>query len=92
MRLLYSYREKPRVDDEAVLESIAAKELLDRLPGAIEELPLDLREVFVLCVLEKQPGKVVAKMLSIPKGTVWRKLHQARKQLRLAIYGVQDEG
>ncbi|MDZ4696845.1 MAG: RNA polymerase sigma factor [Deltaproteobacteria bacterium] len=48
----------------------------------IAELKHDLREVFVLCDVEKIPGPEVSKMLGIKPGTLWRRLHEARQCLR----------
>jgi RNA polymerase sigma-70 factor (ECF subfamily) len=44
-----------------------------------------LKVVFVMCDLEGIPGVEVACTLSLREGTVWRRLHEARKQLRLAL-------
>jgi RNA polymerase sigma-70 factor (ECF subfamily) len=68
-------------------EDAMRREMLDRLGAALEELPMDLREVFVLCEIEEVPGVEVARALGLREGTVWRRLHDARKRLRAAIGG-----
>jgi RNA polymerase sigma factor (sigma-70 family) len=66
-------------------ENAENRELLLRLEHAIDELPLKLREVFVACEVEDLPGADVARLLSIPEGTLWRRLHEARKAIRVAL-------
>jgi RNA polymerase sigma-70 factor (ECF subfamily) len=61
---------------------------VDRLRGALAELSHDLRAAYVLCDLEDVPGVEAARVLGIRAGTLWRRLHDARKALREAI----DEG
>ena len=60
-------------------------ELLGALDRAIVELPTPLREAFVACELEELPGADVARLLGVPVGTVFRRLHDARKALRAAL-------
>jgi RNA polymerase sigma-70 factor (ECF subfamily) len=62
-------------------------ELLERLAVAIRSLSHDLRVAFVLCDLEEIPGAEVARALGIREGTLWRRLHDARRTLRDAIEG-----
>jgi DNA-directed RNA polymerase specialized sigma24 family protein len=40
---------------------------------------------FVLCDLEEIPGVEVARTLRVPEGTIWRRLHVARKRIRSAL-------
>ena len=58
---------------------------LARLAAALEELPHDLRVVYVLCDLEELPGVEAARVLGLRAGTRWRRLHDARCALREAI-------
>ena len=58
---------------------------LKRLAAALEELPHDLRTAYVLCDLEELPGVEAARVLGIRAGTLWRRLHEARRALREAI-------
>lgn len=61
------------------------REFLARLKGALEDLPHDLRVAFVMCDLEEIPGVEVARTLGVPDGTLWRRLHEARRSLRRAL-------
>lgn len=58
---------------------------LGRLAAALDELPHDLRAVYVLCELEEVPGVEAARVLGVRAGTLWRRLHEARRALREAI-------
>ncbi|HSK01907.1 MAG TPA: RNA polymerase sigma factor [Kofleriaceae bacterium] len=56
-----------------------------RLAAALEQLPHDLRAAYVLCDLEDVPGVEAARVLGVRAGTLWRRLHEARRALRAAI-------
>ena len=58
---------------------------LGRLAAALDELPHDLRAAYVLCDLEEVPGVEAARVLDVRAGTLWRRLHDARRALREAI-------
>lgn len=60
---------------------------VSRLAAALEELPIDLRTAYVLCDLEDVPGVEAARILGVRAGTLWRRLHDARRALREAIEG-----
>jgi RNA polymerase sigma-70 factor (ECF subfamily) len=66
-------------------EEIAHKQLLAQLEAGFESLSENLRIVFTLCDLEEMRGVDVARALEIPEGTVWRRLHNARRHLRRAL-------
>jgi RNA polymerase sigma-70 factor (ECF subfamily) len=63
------------------------RELLARLSAAVAQLPSGLREPFVMCELEEVPGPEVARVLDLREGTLWRRLHEARRRLRTALAG-----
>ena len=46
---------------------------------AIDRLPFKQREVFVLFELEGMEGKDIGTLLNLKEGTVWTRLHYARK-------------
>jgi RNA polymerase sigma-70 factor (ECF subfamily) len=71
-----------RPDDDAV-----SNELVDRLATALPKLPHDLRVAFVLCDLEHVSGVEAARLLGVREGTMWRRLHDARKRLRRSLEG-----
>jgi len=61
------------------------RRLLARIGEAIARLPHDQQVAFILCDLEQLPGVDVARALGIPEGTLWRRLHVARKAVRATI-------
>ncbi|HEY4186013.1 MAG TPA: RNA polymerase sigma factor [Polyangia bacterium] len=69
-----------RPDDQA-----EHRELLARVADLLRTLPHELQVVFILCDLEDVPGTEVARALGVPEGTIWRRLHVARKTLRAAL-------
>jgi len=74
--------------DAAVLRS----QQVSRLASALDALPHDLRAAYVLCDLEDVPGVEAAQLLGIRAGTLWRRLHDARRALRAAIEGEEGGG
>ena len=68
-------------------EDAARRQLIDRLGAALDDLPHDLRVAFVLCDVEELAGVEVARALGVRQGTLWRRLHDARRRLRDALAG-----
>jgi RNA polymerase sigma-70 factor (ECF subfamily) len=56
-----------------------------QMQNAIDELPLNFREVLLLCDLEEMSYQEIAETLSIPIGTVMSRLSRARKTLRKSL-------
>jgi RNA polymerase sigma-70 factor (ECF subfamily) len=82
-----SYAERVVAVPERPDEQAERRQLLARTAEVVASLPHDLRVTFILCDLEEIPGVEVARALRIPEGTVWRRLHVARKRIRSAITG-----
>jgi RNA polymerase sigma factor (sigma-70 family) len=68
---------------------VSRNQQVNKLAQALDELPLDLRAAYVLCDLEDVPGVEAARLLDCRAGTLWRRLHEARRALRAAIEGGQ---
>jgi RNA polymerase sigma-70 factor (ECF subfamily) len=66
-------------------ESLLAWQRLERLHAAIARLPIDYREVLVLCELEELTYAQAAAMLECPVGTVRSRLHRARVLLASSL-------
>jgi len=73
----------PRAPDDIAIRT----QQMIRLVAALEELPHDLRVAYVMCDLEDIPGVDAARALDVRAGTLWRRLHEARRALREAIGG-----
>jgi RNA polymerase sigma-70 factor (ECF subfamily) len=59
----------------------------DAVRCAIEQLPVILREVILLCEVEDASYREMAEILSIPIGTVMSRLARARKAVRKTVRG-----
>jgi len=77
--------EHDRPDDGLGPEALAMQQqAVERVQRAIQELPVDFREVVVLRELEGLSYKEIAAVVGIPIGTVMSRLARARERL-LAI-------
>ena len=80
-------------EDDAVLPatSVTPESLLIELfqenavRNAIEQLPVGLREVLLLCDVEDASYREISEILSIPIGTVMSRLARARKAVRKSL-------
>ena len=68
-------------------ELLLRAQQIDQLTAALAALPHDLRAAYVLCDLEDMSGVDAARLLGTPSGTLWRRLHEARRALREALEG-----
>ena len=82
------------IDDEAAIADAATPEvqLLQRtdvllMRRAIENLPVEFREVLLMSDVEEMSYKEIAEALSIPIGTVTSRLIRARQKVRKALRG-----
>jgi RNA polymerase sigma-70 factor (ECF subfamily) len=62
------------------------------LQNAIGELPVNFREILLLCEVEEMSYQDIAETLSIPIGTVMSRLSRARKMLRDRLQTQMQEG
>jgi RNA polymerase sigma factor (sigma-70 family) len=67
---------------EMILLNRSNSQLVQR---AIEDLPVHYREALLLCEVEEMSYEEIAKVLSIPKGTVMSRLARARKAVRASL-------
>lgn len=85
----------PVLDDDLVgavtsrdpdpLAAAAAAETLDHVQRALDTLDLDRRALFVLFELEGEPCDRLAASFGVPVGTIYSRLHAARREF-LAAY------
>ncbi len=74
---------------EALMLETADAQLLEE---ALEELPLEFREVIILREIEGMSYKEIAQMAGVPVGTVMSRLARARERLeRRLIHGMKKE-
>jgi RNA polymerase sigma-70 factor, ECF subfamily len=72
--------ESPELDPEALAEKQRLRVVLQRV---LNELPLELRAVFVLYELEELTMVEIAATLELPPGTVASRLRRSREQFEL---------
>ncbi len=75
------------VEDAASNPEVLLLKNADRqdIMKAVEELPVEFREVIILRELEGMSYKEIAEMSDVPIGTVMSRLARARKQLQLSL-------
>jgi RNA polymerase sigma factor (sigma-70 family) len=66
-------------------ESVEQQQLVRRMRTALSSLPHVLRVTLVMCDLEDIPGREAAAVLAIPEGTLYRRVHEARRALRALV-------
>ena len=70
---------RPTDTPEAALLARADQQMLQ---SALERLPVQFREVILLCDVEEMSYQEIAEIIGIPIGTVMSRLSQARKSMR----------
>lgn len=73
-------------------EAAAAREALVRIERALAGMDLDRRAVFVLFEIEGQACDAIAAGLGIPVGTVYSRLHAARREFLQTYRSLVGEG
>lgn len=70
------------------------KQMLSLLDAVLDQLPTELRTVFVLFELQEVPMAQIANMLDVPIGTVGSRLRRAREEFEklLASHGTTTSG
>jgi|SRR5580698_7305615 RNA polymerase sigma-70 factor (ECF subfamily) len=68
---------------ETILLNRSNSRLVQR---AIEDLPVHYRETLLLCEVEEMSYEEIAKILSVPIGTVMSRLARARKAVRETLH------
>lgn len=79
-RLAWFRRWLPGEPPEQIAPAVdpAQRDLIQRVHQALDGLPVELREVLVLCDLEERTDAEVAGLLGLPVGTVKSRLRRAR--------------
>ncbi|MGA2450520.1 MAG: sigma-70 family RNA polymerase sigma factor [Polyangiaceae bacterium] len=77
---------------ESPEEAAATAQARARLRAALDLMDLDKRAIFVMFELDELSCEAIAEMLSIPLGTVYSRLHAARKAFEQSLARVQARG
>jgi RNA polymerase sigma-70 factor (ECF subfamily) len=70
---------------------VMKKQVLKDLYGAIEKLPLKMKEVMVLCDVMDYSYEEASELLGCPIGTVRSRLHRARRQVKGMLEKIYGE-
>jgi RNA polymerase sigma-70 factor (ECF subfamily) len=73
---------KESATPESLLIERANREMVQQ---ALEGLPVQFREILLLCEVEEMSYQEIAETLTVPMGTVMSRLFRARKALRAAL-------
>lgn len=84
-RLLARFRSAPDFSPDDPERTVSAREHLSRVNRALTEMNEGKRAVLLLSELEGLKGEQIAEALGIPLGTVWTRLHHARRELAAAL-------
>jgi RNA polymerase sigma-70 factor, ECF subfamily len=76
----------PAPSPEELVDRRRARELLDAL---LEEMPLELRVVFVLYEIEQLTSSEIAEVIGVPLGTVASRLRRAREDFTARVARVE---
>ena len=77
-KILSALRTVPPPAEFSPFHLTADRETLQILEQALDQLPPKLKIPFVMYEIEGIPGVEIASILCVRKGTLWRRLHEAR--------------
>ncbi len=80
------------VDSETPESIFLSRSSAQELQNAIDGLPVQFREVLLLCEVEEMSYQEIAHTVGIPIGTVMSRLSRARKMLRQRLASPQERG
>ena len=77
-------------DDPGVHRDAIAQDLRLKIAEAVEELPDDQREVFLMRQLQGMPFKAIADIVGVPENTVKSRMRYALERLQRALCEYED--
>jgi RNA polymerase sigma-70 factor (ECF subfamily) len=84
-RITVALVNEPKTPAEVPSDRVLAAERVAKLRDAAAKLTPKLQEVFVLVYLRGLSGPEAAEVLGVREGTIWKRLHSARKKIMGAI-------
>jgi RNA polymerase sigma-70 factor, ECF subfamily len=76
---------------DGMMNRLHSRDLSQLLPFILDRIPEKLREVFVLFELDELSGEEIARLLTIPVGTVRSRLRLARAAFQRQVNLLRDE-
>lgn len=89
-RALAQLADQPAPAPSPLDARLADQRALALIAAAIDRLPHDVRVAYVMCVIEDVSVEEVARALGVARGSIWRRVHEARVALRAAVGGPED--
>jgi RNA polymerase sigma-70 factor (ECF subfamily) len=80
-----AHADKDNIDDFAALDQAEQLKINHDLVKALSQLSVPHRTVLALVAIEGHSHQTAADVLGVPVGTIWSRLHSARKQLLAAM-------
>ena len=88
-----SMNEPPQeVDTANPSDNMAQKEFFDQLEQVLQRLPVKQKTAFVLAEFEELPYEQIAQIEGVRIGTVKSRINRAKKKLKSALIGFEEEG
>jgi RNA polymerase sigma-70 factor (ECF subfamily) len=84
--------EQATSESESPERAMLDREARERLGAVLDLMDLEKRAIFVMFELDELSCEAIAEMLSIPTGTVYSRLHAARKAFQQALERVRAGG
>jgi RNA polymerase sigma factor (sigma-70 family) len=84
-RALQRLAAQPERTAAALDARLADQRALAQVEVALAALPHRLRIAYVMCVIEGVAADDAARALGVARGSIWRRVHQARQRLRAAV-------
>jgi RNA polymerase sigma-70 factor (ECF subfamily) len=84
-RALQRLAAQPERTTAALDARVADQRALAQVEVALAALPHRLRIPYVMCVIEGVAADDAARALGVARGSIWRRVHQARQRLRAAV-------
>lgn len=84
--------ERVAADEPGVDQRSAAGDLQSRIAAAVERLPDEQREVFLLRQLQGMPFGEIASVVGVPENTVKSRMRYALERLQQVLAEVHDDG
>jgi RNA polymerase sigma-70 factor (ECF subfamily) len=77
--------EQATPEERSPESAVAAGEARERLRAVLDGMELEERALFVMFEIDEVPCEQIAEMLGVPVGTVYSRLHAARKAFQSAL-------
>lgn len=84
--------DRPGHDAATPEDAALGREARAKLDAILDELDVEKRAVFVMFEVEELPCDEIAALLGVPVGTVYSRLHAARKQFEKALARHKSRG